>query len=172
MELVRIIREPGTEPRTRARTPNNPTTTGYRVSDELWAQLQPLLPAHPNTHRYGGGRPRVPDRACADAIFYVLRTGCQWQALDRTELCAHSTAHDRFQAWAEAGVFLAFWRAGVERFDELRGIDWAWLSMDGAMTKAPLGGGKNRPQPDGSRQGRREAQRAHGRGWRADRGGD
>jgi len=23
--------------------------------------------------------------------FYVLRTGCQWRALDQTELCAHST---------------------------------------------------------------------------------
>src|SRR5260370_1145261 len=52
---------------------------------------------HVNTHRFGGGRPREPDRDCADAIFYVLRTGCQWQALDQTELCAHSTAHDRFQ---------------------------------------------------------------------------
>jgi transposase len=39
----------------------------------------------------------VPDRDCADAIFYVLRTGCQWQALDQTELCTHSTAHDRFR---------------------------------------------------------------------------
>jgi putative transposase len=172
MKLVRIIHEQGAEPRTRERTPNNPTTTGYRVSEALWAQLQPLLPAHPNRHRYGGGRPRMADRACADAIFYVLRTGCQWQALDQTELCAHSTAHDRFQEWGEAGVFLAFWRAGVERFDELRGIDWAWLSMDGAMTKAPLGGGKNRPQSDGSRQGRGQAQPAHGGGRRADRGGD
>lgn len=78
------------------------------------------------------------DRACADAIFYVLRTGCQWQALDHTELCAHSTAHDRFQAWVEAGVFLRLWQAGVGRFDELRGIEWDWLAMDGALTKAPL----------------------------------
>src|SRR5437016_12333334 len=74
--------------RSRERTPNNRTTTGFRLSDELWAVLQPLLPVHVNTHRFGGGRPRVPDRVCADAIFYVLRTGCQWQALDQTELCA------------------------------------------------------------------------------------
>ncbi len=68
--------------RRRERTPNNRTMTGYRISDELWAVLQPLLPVHVNTHRFGGERPRVPDRVCADAIFYVLRTGCQWQALD------------------------------------------------------------------------------------------
>jgi transposase len=133
--------------RSRERTPNNRTTTGFRISDELWAVLEPLLPVHINTHRFGGGRPRVPDRACADAIFYVLRTGCQWQALDQTDLCAHSTAHDRFQAWVRAGVFLQLWHAGVAQFDELRGIDWAWLSMDGAMTKAPLGGEQTGPNP-------------------------
>ena len=73
---------------------------------------------------------------------------------DQTEWVAHSTVHDRFQAWVEAGVFLGLWRAGIERFDGLQGIDWDWLSLDGAMTKAPRGGGKNRPQSDGSRQGR------------------
>jgi putative transposase len=70
------------KPRSRSRTPNNRTTTGFRISDALWAVLQPLLPVQVNTHRFGGGRPRVPDRRCADAIFYVLRTGCQWRALD------------------------------------------------------------------------------------------
>lgn len=133
--------------RSRKRTPNNRTTTGFRISDELWAVLEPLLPIHVNTHRFGGGRPRVPDRDCADAIFYVLRTGCQWQALDQTELCPHSTAHDRFQQWVQAGIFLKLWQAGLEQVEELRGIDWDWLCMDGAMTKAPLGGEKTGPNP-------------------------
>lgn len=158
--------------RRRERTPNNRTTTGYRISDELWEVLQPLLPTHVNTHRFGGGRPRVPDRDCADAIFYVLRTGCQWQALDQTELCSHSTAHDRFQEWVEAGVFLKLWQAGVEQFDELCGIDWEWLSMDGAMTKAPLGGEKNRAQSYRSWQERGETQPAHRRAWSPNRLGD
>lgn len=134
-----------TEPkRTRARTPNNKTTTGFRISDELWAVLQTVLPIRVNKHRFGGGRPRVPDRKCADAIFYVLRTGCQWGALDQTDLVSHSTAHDRFQEWVRADVFLKLWQTGLEKFDELKGIDWEWQSMDGAMTKAPLGGEKNR----------------------------
>ena len=126
--------------RTRTRNPNHKITTAYRISDELWAVLEPLLLPHPNTHRFGGGRPRVPDRLCADAIFYVLRTGCQWQALDQTELCAHGTAHDRYQEWVQADVFLKLWQAGVSQFDDLQGLDWAWLSMDGTITKAPLGG--------------------------------
>jgi hypothetical protein len=52
------------------------------------------------------------------------------------ELCVHSTSHDRFQEWV---------KAGAEGFDELCGIDWNWLSMDGAMTKALLGGEKTGP---------------------------
>ena len=145
------------EKRTRRRTPNNTTTTGFRISDQLWQELEPLLPEYVNRHRFGGGRPRIPDRRCADAIFYVLRTGCQWAALDHTELCAKSTAHDRFAVWVEAGVFLKLWQRGVERFDELTGIDWDWLSMDGAMTKAPLGGEKDGAEPHRPWQRRRQA---------------
>lgn len=74
----------------------------------------------------------------ADAILFVLGTDCQWQALDYTELCAHSTAHDRFQEKVEAGV---------ERFDELCGIDWKRRVMDGAMTKALVGGKNPGPIP-------------------------
>jgi putative transposase len=146
-----------TSERTRPRVANNLTTAGYRISDALWAVLQPLLPAHVNRHRFGGGRPRKPDRVCADGIFYVLRTGCQWKALDATGICPGSTAHDRFQEWVKAGVFLRLWQAGIERFDELHGVDWAWLSMDGAMTKAPLGGEKDGAQPHRPRQRRRQA---------------
>jgi putative transposase len=146
--------------RQRPRAAVNHVTASYRIADELWAVLQPLLPVHVNCHRFGGGRPRVPDRQCADAIFYVLRTGCQWGALDATDLCRRSTAHDRFQEWVAAGVFLQLWQAGVEQFDELKGIDWEWLSMDGAMTKAPFGGEKNRPQSHGSGQKRSQAQSA------------
>ena len=46
-----------------------------------------------------------------------------------------------------AGVFLELWRTGLERYDELPGLDRSWLSRDGALTKAPLGGGKTGPNP-------------------------
>jgi len=134
----------------------------YRLSDELWAKIQPLLPTHVNPHRFGGGRPRADDRKCLDAIFFLARTGCQWNALNATGICPSSTAHDRFQEWEAAGVFLRFWQAGLQEYDELKGLDWSWQSMDGAMTKAPLGGEKNRPQPHGPGQERRQTQSAHG----------
>ena len=130
----------------------------YRVSDELWKKIEPLLPKHKPSPK--GGRPRVPDRQAMDGIFFVLRTGCQWNALNETGICSSSTAHLRFQEWTVAGVFQKLWATGLKDYDELQGIDWSWQSMDGAMTKAPLGGEKMRPQPHGQGQRRRQAQPA------------
>ena len=145
----------------------NPTTGAFRVSDELWEVLAPLIPQQVNTHPLGGGRPRVPDRTCADGICYVLRTGCQWKALDATGIGSGSTAHLRFQEWTAAGVFLELWRVGLERFDELPGLDWSWLSLDGAMTKSPLGGGKTGPNPtDRGQSGVKRSLLTEARGFR------
>ena len=114
---------------------------GWRLSDGLWKQIEPLLPAR-KPHPLGCHNPRVPDRDAMNAILFVLRTGCQWNALDGTGICSCSSAYRRFREWADAGVFDAFWRTGLVKYDGLKGIDWSWLSMDGAMTKAPVAGSK------------------------------
>jgi transposase len=144
---------------------------GWRLPDALWAKMEPLLPPRPK-HPLGCHNPRVPDRAAMDAIFFVLRTGCQWNALRETTICSSSSAHRRFQEWLAAGVFAAFWREGLLAYDALAGIDWTWLALDGAMGKAPLGGGKNRPQPHRPGQARGQALAADRRARRPARGGD
>lgn len=111
------------------------------VPDSLWERIEPLLPAEKPKPR--GGRPRAPARQCMDGIFFVLRTGCQWKALPRCFGPA-STVHDRFQEWRRAGVFQKLWPAGLAEYDQRVGLDWEWQAMDGAMTKAPLGGKRNR----------------------------
>jgi transposase len=116
-----------------------------------------------------GHRPRVDDRQAMDAIFFVLRTGCQWNALKATGLCSSSAAHRRFQEWVEADVFVALWEQGLVAYDVLRGIDWAWLAMDGAITTASLGGEKGRQEPHGPRQERHQTPPPHRRQWRAPR---
>jgi hypothetical protein len=105
-----------------------------------------------------------------DAIFFVLRTGCQWNALSVTGVCSSSSAHRRFLEWTEAGVFHEFWRQGLLAYDAVAGIDWAWLALDGAMGKAPLGGEKSRPQPDRPGQAGDQALAADGRPRRSARG--
>ena len=141
---------------------------GWRLSDEIWEQMEPLLPPR-KPHPLGGHNPRVSDRSAMNAIFFVLRTGCQWNALNATGICSSSSAHRRFQEWCDAGVFEEFWRLGLLSVEALGGIDWTWLAMDGAMTKAPLGGEKNRPQSYGSRQRRRQTQPVDRRAWDPDR---
>jgi transposase len=135
----------------------------WRIPDEMWERLAPLIPQPPpKPHPLGCHRPRVPDRRAMDAIFFVLRTGCQWNALSATGLCSSSVAHARFQGWAEAGVFEALWAQGLAEYDALVGIDWAWLSMDGAITKAP-GLPRGEEQRQAGKRGRRSRRSAPAR---------
>ena len=80
------------------------------------------------------------------AIFFILRTGCQWKALPRS-LGAPSTVYDYFRRWEQAGVFTSLWQQGLCEYDRQKGIGWKWQSVDGCMTKAPLGGEAVGPNP-------------------------
>jgi putative transposase len=79
----------------------------YRMPDELWEPLQPLLPKYPTSTKVG--RPRADLRGVADAIFSRLRTGCQWNAIPR-ELAVGSTTLRYFQEWLEVRVFGLLWQ--------------------------------------------------------------
>lgn len=116
----------------------------WRIPDSLWEKMEPLIPKPVDNHPLKCHRSRVPNRNAMNAILFVLRTGCQWNALDNTGICSSSSAHRRFTEWTNAGVFEEFWKQGLIKYDGLKGLDWKWLSMDGAITKAPLGGKKNR----------------------------
>ncbi len=129
----------------------------YQIPDELWERIRTFLPAPKPKKK--PGRPRMNDRQAMNAIYYVLRTGCQWKSLPRS-LGAASTVHDRFQEWRAARVFERLWQAGVIEFDLAKGLDWEWQAMDGVMTKAPLGGKRDRSQPDGSSEKWHETQPA------------
>lgn len=126
----------------------------HQLPDAVWEQLLPLLPKYEPSPK--GGKPRLPLRRVANGIFYVLVTGCQWKAMPR-EFGSGSAIHAYFQEWVALGVFQKLWRIALEEYDDAKGIDWEWQSMDGAMNKSPLGGEKNRQKPDRSRQDRRQA---------------
>ena len=113
----------------------------YQIPDDLWNRIKELLP--PLKPKKKSGRPRMDDKLVMNAIFYVLRTGCQWKAIPRC-LGAPSTVHDRFQEWRKAGVFQRLWKMGLMEYDAEKRLNWKWQAMDGAITKAPLGGKKHR----------------------------
>jgi putative transposase len=110
-----------------------PLPTIWRVSDELWAILTPILadldPPAPT------GRPRIDQRKALDGIIYHLRTGCQWNALPR-EFGDDSSVHRTLQRWLELDVLDGIWAHLLEACEELGGVDWEWQAADGALGKA------------------------------------
>ena len=80
----------------------NPHRRAYPsdLSDAEWQVLAPLLPKPK-----GFGRPRrVNLREILNAIFYVQRTGCQWEMLPH-DLPPHQTAYNYFQKWQRKGIW-------------------------------------------------------------------
>src|SRR4249919_154982 len=64
------------------------------LTDAEWALVEPMIPPA----KRGGRRREVNIREVLNAIFYVLSTGCQWQALPK-DLPPKSTAHSYFMLW-------------------------------------------------------------------------
>jgi transposase len=75
------------------------------MSDAEWALVASLIPPA----RRGGRRRSIDEREVLNAIFYVLATGCQWQALPK-DLPPKSTAHFYFMLWD--------WNGALERIHE------------------------------------------------------
>ena len=131
---------------------------GYSIPDYIWEEMKLIIPKPIDKHPLHCHKPRIDDRKVMQGILYVMKTGCQWQALDLTTICKHSVAHKRFQEWVEAGVFEEFWKRGLLMYNEIKGLNLKWQSLDGATTKAPLGGEKTGANPtDRAKKGRREA---------------
>ena len=91
---------------------------GCRLPGELWKRLEPLLLERP-PHPLGCHNPRVPDHAAMDAIFFVLRTGSQWQALRATGICSPPSAYWRFREWIDGKHPLS---AAVRQLSSARGL--------------------------------------------------
>jgi transposase len=110
----------------------------WRVRDELWEVVQPLVPLHEPDPR--GGRRRVDDRLCFGAIVFVLFTGIAWQHLPRELGCSPATAHRRLKEWQAAGVFAALHRELLRRLNKAGRIDWRTAVVDGSHIRALQGG--------------------------------
>jgi putative transposase len=69
------------------------------LNDEEWAAVAPFLAASKV------GRPRLyEDRQILNAIFYVLRSGCQWRLLPNDFPDWNSVYH-HFRRWERLGAF-------------------------------------------------------------------
>ena len=123
----------------------------FRLPRPLWRKLKKYLPKKRKNkpRRRGGGRPRASDRAVADAIWYVLWSGCQWKAVHRDWFgVSSSVIHERFQRWTRMGIFEKLMRRMAEYYAKERGgVGWRWQAMDSKNSPAPLGGEKTGKNP-------------------------
>ena len=70
------------------------------LTDEQWKLVEPMLPrAKP------GGRPRKADlREVVNALFYLVRSGCQWRMIPH-EFPPWRTCYNYYRAWIESGTW-------------------------------------------------------------------
>ena len=124
---------------------NNTTQLkSWELPDELWNNFKALIPPKKSQM----GRPiEVDFKQILSGIFYVLRTGIHWQACPREQFGPPSTVHYYFSQWSQMGIFEQIWAEVLKIYDDLKGIEWEWQSIDGAMTKAPLGGEETGANP-------------------------
>lgn len=142
------------------------STSRFRMPENLWLRMKKLIPPRKRTTARGG-RPPIEDlKPMADGIFFKMITGCQWNAIPR-RYGPSSTIHDYFQRWVEMGIFERMWELALLEYDDLVGVAWKHQSIDSSTVKAPLGGEKNRAEPDGPRQAWMQALRPGRRAWRA-----
>lgn len=109
------------------------------VSDALWDIVEPLLPEF-EPRPQGGGTVPVDERTVFTAIVFVLTSGCAWRHLPPSFGVSVPTAHRRFMAWAEDGVFDRLHREVLDRLGAAGDLDWTSAILDAASVRAKKGG--------------------------------
>jgi transposase len=126
-------------------SPDTDTTqASWELPEAIWQRLEPLIPPRTST----AGRPQTVDlKRITEGICSVLRTGIQWQACPRERFGPPSTVYSYFRPWVTAGVLGHLWAEALTVYDDLKGLEWTWQSVAGAMPQAPLGERPRAPSP-------------------------
>jgi len=108
------------------------------VTDELWAEVQPLLPGRPP--RPKGGRPPADDRKCLVGILFVLRTGCVWNDIPAELAPSGPTCWRRMNEWTKAGVWPRLHKALLRKLGRQGRLEFSRAIADSASFRAVFGG--------------------------------
>jgi len=117
----------------------------WRVSDELWARLEPLLADPPRRFRYPG-RCRYPARACLEGILYVLFTDTPWLEVPYRELSLPSgeTCRRRLEEWSARGLLPAAIAVLQKQLVGVDKLDWSRVIVDASLVEAKKGARRSR----------------------------
>lgn len=109
------------------------------LPDELWNEVQPLLPVH-RAHPKGG-HPWSDDRACLRGIIFVLRSGAAWNLLPSELGCSSGvTCWRRFRDWTRAGIWPRLHARLLDHLNALGEIDLSKAVIDSCSVRAVFGG--------------------------------
>lgn len=115
-----------------------------------------LIPEHKTSHSLDTLRKRVDNHAVMDAIFFVLRSGCQWNASNIIRGMFIEFCTPTLSGIAQCRRLWGLLAQLLFAAKHLDSINWSCPSIDGCITKSSLSGTKNRPQPYGQRVTRRK----------------
>ena len=110
------------------------------LPDELWHEIEPLLPPRPPPSPKGG-RPPVDDRDALSGILFVLKTGIPWQALPTEAFgVSGSSCWRRFDEWTDAGVWPELHGRLLNRLGKSGGVNLDRVVVDSQSVRAVKGG--------------------------------
>ena len=93
----------------------------WELPEAVWQRMEPLIPRRKSKE----GRPQTVDlKRITEGIFYVLRTGLQWQAWPRARFGPPSTVYYYFRQWVTAGVCGQLWAEALTVYDDPKGLEW------------------------------------------------
>lgn len=102
---------------------------GPELTDEQWAQIEPLMPPSKGPM----GPPFRPHRLILEGIVYRYRAGIPWRDLP-ARYGSWQTAHRRHQQWSKDGTYDAIMAAMQAKADAAGQIDWR-LSVDSTIAR-------------------------------------
>ena len=118
------------------------------ITEELWKEIEPILPlAKPRRRRFPGRKP-LDRRSVLTGILFVLKSGIPWEMLPQEMGCGSGMTCWRYlHAWQEAGVWDKLHRLFLSKLRAAERIDWSRTVVDSASVRAVLGGPKPAPTP-------------------------
>ncbi len=121
------------------------------LPDELWQEIEPLLPPPPPPSPKGG-RPPADNRKALTGIVFVDRTGIPWQMLPTEAFgVSGSSCWRRFDEWTKAGIWPELHRRLLDRLGKAGGVDLGRVVVDSQSVRALRGARTPAPTPPTAR---------------------
>lgn len=117
------------------------------IDDELWALIEPVIPAKERRYDHPGRKP-LPPRQALTGIVFVLKSGIPWEMLPQEMGCGCGMTCWRYlRDWHQAGVWQRIHEILLARLQAADCIDWHRAIVDASTVRAVGGGEKTGPNP-------------------------